>query len=459
MPRAPKVVVVGLDCLSPDLVFDKLLGELPTFRALMDAGEWGRLESVDPPITVPAWSCMLSGRAPTQLGLYGFRHRKLGSYQEKYLATSEHVRLPRVWDRLAEAGLESGLLGVPQTWPVKAMKGWCALDFQTPSAAPGWAYPPELEQEIASPRFDVEKLRSGDLERIARDAFALSTQRFELFRELVARRGADFAMMVDISPDRVHHAFWRFFDERHPRYEPWHPQASVIPEFYRHLDAQLAKTLEAMPGDAHVFVVSDHGAQAMEGGFALNDWLAREGYLVLERKAVGPRAFDEKLVDFERTRAWGWGGYCGRIFVNLKGREPRGQVAPGDYEAFLSEIEAKLRAVQFPTTPPTASTPSTSSSAALNRVLRPKDLGPGEPRGDWPDLLVYPADLRYRAVASVGNPDLFTQTNDTGPDDANHARHGVFVHRGPGVLAGRREGLRLLDVGPAILRLFSLHID
>ncbi len=264
MPRAPKVVVLGLDCLAPDLVFDRLNGELPTFRGLMEAGEWGPLESVDPPITVPAWSCMMSGRSPAQLGLYGFRHRRLGSYDGRYFATSEHVKLPRVWDRLAEAGLESGLLGVPQTWPVKPLKGWCALDFQTPSAAPGWAYPPELETEIGTPRFDVEKLRSGDLERIAKDVFALSTQRFELFRELVARRGADFAMMVDISPDRVHHAFWRFFDEAHPRHERGSAFAGVIPDFYRHLDAQLAMTIAAMPRHAHLFVVSDHGAQAMQ---------------------------------------------------------------------------------------------------------------------------------------------------------------------------------------------------
>ncbi|HEY3445229.1 MAG TPA: alkaline phosphatase family protein [Myxococcales bacterium] len=449
MPRSPKVVVVGLDCLAPELVFDRLAGELPTFRVLREQGAWGPLESVDPPITVPAWSCMLSGFSPAQLGLYGFRHRKLGSYDARYLATSEHVKLPRVWDRLGEAGLESGLLGVPQTWPVRPMKGWCALDFQTPSAAPGWAYPPELEKEIGAPRFDVEKLRSGDLERIARDVFALSTQRFELFRDLLARRGADFAMMVDISPDRVHHAFWRFFDERHPRHEPGHALASVIPDFYRHLDAQLAKTVAALAPEAHLFVVSDHGAQAMEGGFCLNDWLVREGYLVLKRPAAGPRAFDEKLVDFGRTRAWGWGGYCGRIFVNLAGREPCGQVRPDQYEPLLAEIEAKLRSLQFPSIQSMKPPPPT-------RVLRPSDLGEGPPQGDWPDLLVYPEDLRYRAIASVGNPSLFTLTNDTGPDDANHAKHGVYIHRGPGVVAGKQEGLKLIDVGPSILRLFGL---
>lgn len=447
MPRRPQVAVVGLDCLSPELVFDRLSGELPTFRALTQAAAWGPLESVEPPITVPAWACMTSGFSPAQLGLYGFRHRKLGTYDQRYLATSEHVRRPRVWDRLAQAGLESGLLGVPQTWPIRPMAGWCALDPQTPSAAsPGWAWPPELEAEIREPRFDVEKLRSGDLERIAAEALALSTQRFELFRSLVASRGADFAMMVDIAPDRVHHAFWRYFDPRHPLHEPGSPWAGVIPDFYRHLDAQLARTLAALPDSCHLLVVSDHGAQPMEGGFCLNDWLLREGYLALKKRAAGPRAFDEKLVDFARTTAWGWGGYSGRIFVNLEGREPQGKVRWEEYAAFLGELSRKLGEVEVP-------------GGGRIRAVPPGDPGGGAPEGDWPDLLVYPADLRYRAIASVGNAGLFTRTNDTGPDDANHARHGVYVHRGPGIAAGRREGLRLVDVGPTILGIFGLEAD
>ena len=38
------------------------------------------LRSVDPPITVPAWSCMVSGRDPGELGIYGFRNRRDHSY-------------------------------------------------------------------------------------------------------------------------------------------------------------------------------------------------------------------------------------------------------------------------------------------------------------------------------------------------------------------------------------------
>ena len=46
-----KILVVGLDCAAPEL----LLGEpLPNIRRLMEAGAYGRLESIVPPITTEA---------------------------------------------------------------------------------------------------------------------------------------------------------------------------------------------------------------------------------------------------------------------------------------------------------------------------------------------------------------------------------------------------------------------
>ena len=80
MSARTKVAVIGLDCAEPSLVFDRWLDELPNLARLVRGGTWGRLRSVDPPITVPAWSCMISGRDPGELGIYGFRNRRDHSY-------------------------------------------------------------------------------------------------------------------------------------------------------------------------------------------------------------------------------------------------------------------------------------------------------------------------------------------------------------------------------------------
>ena len=64
----PRLVIIGLDCMAPDLVFDQWRQDLPNLARLMAQGSYGRLESSIPAITVPAWSCMMTGRDPSPFG-------------------------------------------------------------------------------------------------------------------------------------------------------------------------------------------------------------------------------------------------------------------------------------------------------------------------------------------------------------------------------------------------------
>ena len=451
VPVVPRVVVIGLDCLSPDLVFDRYRDDLPTFRALMAAGRWGRLRSVDPPVTIPAWSCMLSGRTPPQLGLYGFRHRKLGSYHEHYLADSRHVRAPRVWDVLCDNGWSVGLLGVPQTWPLFPVRGFVVGD--APDGTQRLAFPEDLEPEIrrvvGDYHPDVRGFRSADPAEVLEDIQAVTDQKFALFQHLIATRGGDFLMMVDMGPDRMHHRFFRHCDPSHRL----HQQVAALPDpvraYYRRLDAHLARTLEWVPDTTHVLVVSDHGARSLRGGFCINDWLIERGLLTLRSPARAPRPFDESMVDWKRTLAWAWGGYHGRIFVNLQGREPEGQVSAAELDSFLDQLSQDLAAI-----------PSPDGRPMGNRVLRfMSGDGDASAQGDYPDLMVYFGDLSWRALGSVGHDGLFTEGNDTGPDDANHDPMGVLIHRGPVPWPGdEQQGLSILDVAPAILRWFGLQL-
>ena len=157
------------------------------------------------------------------------------------------------------------------------------------------------------------------------------------------------------------------------------------------------------------------------------------------------RDFHESLVDWSQTRAWAWGGHCGRIFLNLRGREPDGTVAPDKASALLQEIAQTLEAE-----------PDSSGRPMGNRVLRMGGPELPDPTGDQPDLLVYLGDMRWRALGSIGHTDLFQQENDTGADDASHHPMGVFIHRGPGRPQGYSADLRILDIAPTILSWFNL---
>ncbi|MEM1613696.1 MAG: alkaline phosphatase family protein, partial [Thermoplasmatales archaeon] len=59
-----RVAVIGLDCAAPAIIFDKLKEDLPNINRLAREGLYGKLRSCDPPITVPAWMVMSTGRSP-----------------------------------------------------------------------------------------------------------------------------------------------------------------------------------------------------------------------------------------------------------------------------------------------------------------------------------------------------------------------------------------------------------
>jgi predicted AlkP superfamily phosphohydrolase/phosphomutase len=453
MAQGPRVAVIGLDCATPHLLFQSLADEVPTINALIDRGMYGDLASITPPITVPAWACSMTGKTPGQLGIYGFRNRKDTTYEGLSLATSASVKEPAVWDVLGQAGRKSLLIGVPPGYPPRPVEGWRISCFLTPPSAERFTHPAELAAEVKEELgdepyiFDIPNFREQGEDIVLQQVFAMTQRRFRVARRLVRNKPWDFFMMVEMGPDRLHHVFWQHFDPSHPKYLPGNPFETAFQDYYRYLDRELASLLESLPDDAVVIVMSDHGARMMAGGVCFNDWLAKEGFLRFTEPVSQPTAIAKAPIDWSKTVAWGDGGYYGRLFLNVKGREPNGVVEPSRYEEVRDELSSKLEAMAGP-----------DGDSLGTRVYKPQDVYP-EVRGVAPDLLVYFGDLQWRSVGQVGGGEIFTYENDTGPDGANHDRTGVFVMAGvPGQATGKREGLRLIDVGPSILSLYGLAV-
>ncbi len=63
-----KVLVIGLDCADPRLVFDKYLDSMPNIKRMLKNSSYGKMNTCFPAITIPAWRVMASGREPGELG-------------------------------------------------------------------------------------------------------------------------------------------------------------------------------------------------------------------------------------------------------------------------------------------------------------------------------------------------------------------------------------------------------
>jgi predicted AlkP superfamily phosphohydrolase/phosphomutase len=448
-----RLMIIGLDSAPAPLLFEQLWEALPTLRRLSQEGAWGVLRSCDPPITVPAWSCMMSGRDPGALGFYGFRNRRDHSYDRYAIANASVVRSPRAWDILSARGKRVILLGVPQTYPITPLNGWVVSDFLTPSTRSEYTHPADLKREVERIAdgylLDVADFRTEDKAGLLERVYTKTEKHFRVAKHLVSTRPWDFFMMVEMGVDRIQHGFWSNCDPTHRKYRRGNPFESALADYYQYLDGEIGDLVSLAPRDTAVLLVSDHGARKMDGGICINEWLIREGYLTLHEYPREPKRLEDLSIDWDRTLAWGEGGYHGRVFLNVKGREPLGVIEPGDYEKVRDELIERIAAITDP-----------EGGVIGSRASAPEELYTAPFRGIPPDLTVYFGNLAWRSVGSVGLNSIHTFDNDTGPDEANHDWNGVFLANRVAAAAldltpGRYDGRRIFEIAGLVLQLFD----
>lgn len=440
-----RTLILGLDSVPPEFLFRRYAPRMPHMRELMARGQFGTLRTIDPPITVPAWAVMFTGVDPGSLGIYGFRHRRPHSYWDTYTPTPQMIRYPAVWDLLSRAGKRVCVVGMPPGYPPPKINGTYISDFLTPSRARDFVSPASQVAEVEKAAgghytFDVT-FRAEDRDRIARELVEMTRQRWAAARHLWGREKWDLFALHEIGPDRLHHAFWKFFDPEHPKHEEHPVFTPLANEYYALLDEEIGKLLDGLPDDVTVLVASDHGSQAMDGCFCINEWLADVGLLAY----TGPRPpagtpIEKAPIDWSRTKAWGAGGYYARIFYNVKGREPQGIVPPTELPDLQRTLHTEMSKVKREDGRPLA--PDLRAPRDIYRQVN----------GDAPDLMVYFGDLRCRSAGTVGHGKHFIAENDTGPDDAVHSFEGLYLLAPPGASRhGPAEERSILDVAPTLL--------
>ncbi len=455
----PKVFVIGLDCAPPELLFDAWRDKLPNFKRLIDGGATSELFSSTPAITVPAWSSMTSSKDPGVLGFYGFRNRRDYSYDNRYIATGLTVKEKRIWDILGDEGKQCIVVGVPQTYPVKPINGFLISSFLTPTTTNPkiqWTHPSSLRSEIENlltPEVydvDVPQFRTDDKAFLLEQIFDMTRKRFHVLRYLMDEKPWDFFMFVEMGVDRIHHGLWAHHDPNHRNHDPNSPYLNSIYEYYQYLDKEIGTLLERIPPDTHIIVVSDHGVKKMDGGLCVNEWLRKEGFLkLLDEPPEGHLSSFEKVeVDWNKTRAWGYGGYYGRIFLKVVDREPNGVIPAEEYESFRDQLAERIEQITAP-----------DGTNLDTKVFKPQEIY-REVKGVAPDLLVYFDNLGWRSVGSFGHGGIYTFSNDTGPDDANHAVNGIWIYTPPDMDLGgiSLPPTQLMDFAPTILDIFDLPI-
>jgi len=228
----PKLTTIGLDAAT-FAVIDPMLeaGELPNLKRLFDAGARGVLRSVTHPLTPHAWSTMTTGVNAGRHGIWDFTQRAEGSYDLR-LVNGSFRRAPAIWDRLSAAGVRSGLVSIPFTWPAPQIDGCVMAGFDAADRDQGFTHPAGLLDELRERfgplvldyRFPIGPDGELDLDLIRRAA----EQKVEIALWLAEHYEVDLLFAVFMAADHVHHLCWDDWERR--------GSESFVAEVYRILD-------------------------------------------------------------------------------------------------------------------------------------------------------------------------------------------------------------------------------
>lgn len=286
--------------------------------------------------------------------------------------------------------------------------------------------------------------------------YSFERQRAVVF-DALDRQDADLFVTVFQATDKVQHMFWRLIDPEHPMYNRRLAEryGSAIERTYMRCDTLVGEVLKRTRKDprATVIVLSDHGFSSFRKAVNINTWLVRNGYMTLSRvDPVRDRNLEDLFgrgtfwpnVDWSKTRAYALA--LGQIYINVKGRESKGIVAPGrDYQRLKRELVDRFGKLEDPGT----------GNRIVRRVYQREELYKGPYFHEAPDLVVgFEKGYRVSWQTSLGGiPREVIEPNErrwsadhcsVDPDQVP----GVFFSSRP-VAAGTA---RIEDVAPSVLR-------
>ncbi len=492
MTSAP-VVMIGWDAADWRLVQALAsAGELPALASLQRAGVHGPLRSVAETYAGGVWPTFYTGKGPEWHGIY---HSKLWRRERMRCETVDPAWLPErpFWERWGRgSGIRVCAIDVPMTLGRPAeidgiqIAGWATHDLVSRGTAPPGVWR-ELRRSFGRPILEPEHFgpqTPAALLRLRSNLVSGTRQQGELCASLLRRERWDLFLAVLGAPHRAGHYLFDLSQLGGEAVAALAPEdrlrlESGLADVYRACDAALARVLEAAPAGARVLVFAVHGMGKNRGWSdlcpALIDRMQRggandapkHGLLYRVKTALPPRlaedavsllplAVRQRLVSVWSARMFDWSktayfplpmDQAGYLRVNLRGREPRGIVAPGaEYDALCDRLADELRSW----------CDLASGQPIVDDVQRAwRDTSPEATQRDGlPDLVVTWSDASATESPGVGSPrfgDVRLPARGRLPSgrSGNHRNEGWFVAAGPALGAARADG-HIVDLAPTV---------
>jgi len=372
----------------------------------------------------------MTGKNPGKHGVYGFLDRVPNSY-DTYIPNSRAMRSETLWEVLGRQGKRVVVMNVPVTYPPRQINGILVAGFLAPRLEKA-TYPAWVAEKLKDMgyRLDVDPWQARqDKDKFLEDLDYTLDKREEAMSHLMESEDWDFFMLQIMETDRLHHFLWEHMETGDEKYAP------AFLNFYRKIDGLLGRLYERLAEDTTLLIMSDHGFCTMKKEVFINRWLQGNGWLSFTKdppdslKDIHP---DSKAYSMDP----------GRIFINLRGREPLGCVDPGrEYEALRDELIEALGQLRAPE----------SGEPMIESVYKREEIYSGDCYPQAPDLVAMPY-RGYDLKGSIKKEILTEKGVIVGAHTYDDAM--IYVQ---GQEIAKEEGA-IVDVMPTILHLMDVPI-
>lgn len=479
-------ILIGLDGLgfqeiSPWFT-DMLLNNLSSNSSKRTSSE---LTSTTPPWTPCAWPSLLSGQNPGNHGIFDFF---TNDGYKKSLIDRAAVDAPYLFEVADANNLVSLSINYPVTHPASRLKNGAVIPGYLATEDVEFS-PPELRSEyeneygeyVIYPNYSSEgdpvKKYTG-VARHRRDMACFLNKRYDW--DLMA---VQFQVTDSIFHD---------IDDR-----------DQIKQILKNVNDFVGDIIDLGDDDANVFIVSDHGMGDYEWTFYVNSWLAKNGYCettigeeqyfrqaktdlrrddkertptgvasligisasALSKVGLSPRrihqglgvvgldkavekllpedalvAAQNQVVDHENSIAYQLLFNSLGVHLNVKGREPSGQLPPAEYDNVREKLILELSEIRDP-----------EGNLVFDEVLPKERVYAGDHLDDAPDIVLVPRDYQYDVSGSV--VDTFRRYQHK-----NHKPEGILISN-RNLEVDPEEGASIYDIAPTIAAALNLPID
>lgn len=491
-----RTLIIGLDGATFDLI-DPMIeaGDLPALSRLMNRGVRSPLQTWPNTNSAAAWSSMVTGYNSGEHGIFHFSGdlnlSDAGTGWSPVTAASR--RKDPFWRRLSAEGQSVGIINVPISYPADSVNGFMIAGMDTPGiGSPGFAHPPELPDDLSASGIDyiidvpsLASVRRRDPARLPDSVRRMVDGRARTILHLMQSRQWDVLMAVFVATDRVQHHFWpQNLSEIDS--SGWNP----IRTLYRQIDDFFDKALAIAGEETNVLVVSDHGfGPTVPAKRCMNKLLAATGLLRFRQgggstkgralktllrtgRRILPSTLQDQLarsmpglhlravnedshstIDWSATQVFA-SHRGGRIWINLKGREPNGLVPESDYTALRDQVRDILL----------TATDALTGKRIIRAVHNREDIYRGPYVEKVSDLIVdwdYDS-IKDSLICSFNGRSITVTPDKSNPGNqwrGSHRPEGIFIASGPRINhnAGVSDA-NIYDIAPTVLYLQGLAV-